>query len=99
MLMIKELIFTLLNKDQKKVLICSLLLDLISSKTVAPQKIWVDGPLSYSSIHKKKCISILHQNMYGWWMEVSKPEFPMELQFCSYLRLLFMLTLSKGVNI
>lgn len=98
--MIKELIFTLLNKE-KKVLICSLLLDLISSRTVAPQKIWVDGPLSYSSIHKKKCIFILHQNMYGWKYSstVSKPEFPMELQFYSYLRLLFMLTLSKGVKI
>lgn len=70
MLMIKELIFTLLNIEKKKVLICSLLLDLISSRTVAPQKIWVDGLLSYSSIHKKKCIFILHQNMYGWWMEV-----------------------------
>lgn len=68
MLMIKELIFTLLNKDEKKVLICSWLLDLISSKTVAPQKIWVDGPLSYSSIHKKK-LYVYFAPKYVW-MEV-----------------------------
>lgn len=69
MLMIKELIFTLLNKE-KKVLICSLLLDLISSRTVAPQKIWVDGPLSYSSIHKKK-MYIYFAPKYVWMVDGS----------------------------
>lgn len=52
---------------KKKVLICSLLLDLISSKTVAPQKIWVDGPLSYSSIHKKNYVYFAPKYV---WMEV-----------------------------